>query len=145
MLLTEKKREARWTIPAEIGSVSPRVVETAGFLERCGIGSKPLFTSQLLLEEIVSNVVRHGVNGGTSEIRVQVTLDPEQIRLVVEDDARPFDPFTQAPVPDTTADLMQRPEGGLGILLVKRMADELVYERSHSGNRVRMRVELARD
>jgi anti-sigma regulatory factor (Ser/Thr protein kinase) len=32
--------------------------------------------------------------------------------------------------------------GGLGLHLVKQMADEVVYERRGGGNRVRMRVRL---
>jgi len=122
---------------------SASVLETAGFLERRGIGADPSFKAQLLLEEVVSNVVRHAFRGDRSrDVHVEVAVGDSAISLVVTDDAPPFDPLRDAPVPDTQAALSERPEGGLGIHLVRRFADEIEYRRLAGENRVRMRVRL---
>jgi anti-sigma regulatory factor (Ser/Thr protein kinase) len=135
-----------WTIPADIDRVGPLVLDTAGYLERRGVRERPLFRAQLLLEEIVTNVVRHAFGGDPSRgVRVQLTLDDDVVTLVVEDEGEPYAPFTQAPAPDLTAPLEQRRAGGLGVHLVRRMADEAVYERADGANRVRMRVNRERD
>lgn len=137
-------KHERWTIPADLERVGPLVLETAGFLERQGVGATPLFKAQLLLEEVVSNVVRHAFRGDRSrEVHVQVALDERGIHLVVVDDAPPFDPLRDGPRVDTEAALRDRPVGGLGLHLVKHMADELAYVREGDANRVRMRVNIA--
>jgi anti-sigma regulatory factor (Ser/Thr protein kinase) len=69
-------------------------------------------------------------------------VDEEDLTLVVEDDGRPFDPLRDAPCPDLDSPLELRREGGLGLHLVRHMADETVYERVGQANRVRMRVDL---
>jgi len=141
MLHAEAKR---WTVPADLDEVAPLVLSTASFLEQQGVAARPLFKAQLLLEEIVSNVVRHGHRGDRGhDVHVHVELDGAGIWLVVEDDAGPFDPVGDAPPADVSSPLAERHGGGLGLHLVREMADELVYEREGDANRVRMRVSLA--
>lgn len=143
--LTSPAFIGRWTIPAEIARVGPLVLEAAEFLEREGVSERPRYKAQLLLEEIVSNVVRHGFGGDASQrIHVGVTVDAECISLVVEDDARAFDPLHDAPEPVVTASLRDRPIGGLGLHLVKCIADEVAYERLGSSNRLRMQLHRPR-
>lgn len=140
MPLCEKER---WTIPADLERVGALVLETAGFLEERGVGPTPLFKAQLLLEEVVSNVVRHAFHEDhTRKVHVQVSLDKDGINLLVVDDAPPFDPLHDAPRVDTKAALRDRPVGGLGIHLVKHVADELAYVRDGDANRIRMRVRI---
>ena len=136
--------DVRWTIPADLGEVSPLVVEAAGFLRRHGLADGPLFTAQLALEEIVTNAVRHA--GGDEDERasrkvaVHLTLDAEAVWIVIEDQGRPFDPLADAPVPDLTSPLAERVPGGLGLFLVRAMVHDLGYEREGATNRVRMRL-----
>lgn len=136
--------EATWAIPADLARVAPLVLETASFLEQHGVGARPSYRVQLLLEEIVSNVVRHGLQGDrTRDVEVRVALDETGISLAVVDEASSFDPLRDAPAPRTRRVLADLVEGGLGLHLVKRMADELSYERRGNQNRVLMRVNLA--
>jgi anti-sigma regulatory factor (Ser/Thr protein kinase) len=136
--------ERRWTIPADLERVGALVLEAADVLARNGVGAEPLYKAQLLLEEILTNVVRHGFRGDRSRlVQVAASLDRTGISLVVEDDAAPFDPVRDAPPPDLTSPLPERREGGLGLHLVKEVADEFAYERRGNVNRVRMRVRLA--
>jgi serine/threonine-protein kinase RsbW len=57
--------------------------------------------------------------------------------LLVSDDGPEFDPLA-AEAPDTTLAVEDRPIGGLGIELVKRLMDEVRYERSGGRNRLRL-------
>lgn len=131
--------DARWSIPAAPERVSPLVVEVARFLEECGVGGQALFSSQLALEEIVSNVVRHARVGAT-EVRVRLSLDPGAIHITVEDEGDRFDPLGDAPAADLESDLASRRPGGLGLHLVRHMVDRAEYERDGRTNRFRMRV-----
>jgi serine/threonine-protein kinase RsbW len=59
----------------------------------------------------------------------------------VVDDGPEFDPLA-VPDADTTLPLEERPIGGLGITLVRRLMDEAEYERREGRNRLRLRRRL---
>jgi serine/threonine-protein kinase RsbW len=84
----------------------------------------------MCLEEILSNVIRHGcVPGQDYDIRVRYSLDdvPGGIEVEVSDNARAFNPLA-LPTPDLTVPLERRKAGGLGVFLVRQMMDEVRYE-----------------
>ena len=95
---------------------------------------------QVALDEMISNTIRHGYgHGGHGHtIEVRLRLDGAFLEASIEDDAPPFDPLA-APLPDTTRDLASRPEGGLGILLTRKLMDEVESERKPGRNRVVLR------
>jgi serine/threonine-protein kinase RsbW len=61
--------------------------------------------------------------------------------VVVADDGPEFDPLSAAE-PDTTLGVEDRPIGGLGIALVRRLMDEVAYERRDGRNRLRFERRL---
>jgi anti-sigma regulatory factor (Ser/Thr protein kinase) len=96
------------------------------------------------LEEIVSNVVRHGSRGARPrEIAVRLEIDKTSFGVRIIDDGPEFDPFSAAP-PRTDRSLLDRPIGGLGILLVGRLTDEHSYSRRGGRNHVVLRRALGR-
>jgi len=135
--------ELRRTVPADLASVGQLVLEVGRFLERRGITGRPLHHAQLLLEEIVSNVVRHAFHeDGRSPVRVRVGLDSAGVALSVEDEARAFDPSRHAAAPATDLPLEEWTVGGLGLHLVEQIADEIAYERRGGTNVLTMRLKL---
>jgi anti-sigma regulatory factor (Ser/Thr protein kinase) len=93
------------------------------------------------LEEIVSNVFRHGTHKRTPHVSVRLAIEGPTFELQIVDDGPLFDPFSAAP-PDTSAPLLERQEGGLGILFVARLTDEHSYVRRGNRNRVTLRRSL---
>ena len=95
----------------------------------------------LIAEEVFVNVCLHG--GLRGEDRVEVACDAEGDTAVMRfaDAGVPFDPLSM-PLPDTDAPAAERPEGGLGVLLARRLADEATYERAEGRNRLEIRVRL---
>ncbi len=61
--------------------------------------------------------------------------------MLVVDDGPEFDPLSAAQ-PDTTLGVENRPVGGLGIALVRRLMDEVAYERRDGRNRLRFERRL---
>ena len=55
------------------------------------------------------------------------------MKIVFIDDGVAYDPLAHAD-PDTTLSAEERPIGGLGILMVKKMSDSVSYMRSHYRN-----------
>ncbi|MBQ8124541.1 MAG: ATP-binding protein, partial [Kiritimatiellae bacterium] len=86
----------------------------------------------VILDEIASNIVRYS-GASEFELTVAATADPAGVRLVFSDDGQPYDPLAHVD-PDTTLSAAERPIGGLGILMVKKMSDSVDYARVRSRN-----------
>lgn len=113
-----------------------RFMEAAG--DRMGWSERTRLQLTLACEELLTNIASYGYpDGGDPRIRLSVTPVAGGVRLVLEDNGAAFDPLVKAD-PDLTQDLDSRPIGGLGVYFVKRLMDELDYERLPSGNRLTM-------
>ena len=92
------------------------------------------FRVNLVLEELGLNIINHGRTDGLHEIEITLTSKPESLTIEIVDNGRPFDPRKDAPKPDTTAGVEERPIGGLGVHLVRSIMDELHYRREGGRN-----------
>lgn len=129
---------------AELARVSSAVAE---FGQRHALPAAVLFDLHLALDEILTNVISYGYDDNREhEIVVRVTLPavspPRHIELEVRDDGLPFNPLDAAQ-PDVSAPVAERPIGGLGIYLVRRVMDDLEYRRQQGKNVLVMRKTLA--
>lgn len=95
---------------------------------------------QVALDEMLSNIVHHGYEQRDQgrQIEIQLRLQNGVVEMTIIDDAAPFNPLISAE-PDTTRPAAERPVGGLGIHLVKKLMDSVEYERREGRNRLRCR------
>ena len=93
-----------------------------------------IFRVNLVLEELGLNIINHGHDEGLHEIEIALNSEAEALTIEITDDGKPFDPLNDAPLPNLTASLEDRPVGGLGIHLVRTMMDELHYRREGGRN-----------
>jgi serine/threonine-protein kinase RsbW len=96
---------------------------------------------QMALDEVLSNVVRHGL-AGAGALEVGWGLAGGRVTAEVVDGGPPFNPLS-APAPDTSAPLDRRRPGGLGIALVATIMDDVRYERLGGRNHLRMERRIA--
>lgn len=100
------------------------------------------FHVNLALDEIVSNVIRHGWKDDSEhQLQVRISRLEDELRVEVEDDARPFNPL-EVPPPDINQALEERPVGGLGIHLVRHIMDGLDYRRLDGKNLLVMKKKI---
>lgn len=92
------------------------------------------FRVNLVLEEFGINIMNHGHAGGLHAFDITLTSEPDSLLIEFTDDGKPFNPLEDAPLPDTEAALEDRPIGGLGIHLVRKMTDRMHYRREDSKN-----------
>lgn len=125
----------------EISRMEAFVEEISDTLE---LDMKASFNLNLALEEVVTNVISYAYPS-TEEHVFQVIADGEPkevISLQVIDDGVAFDPLKEAPEVDITLGLEERPVGGLGIFLVRKIMNEVVYERLGDKNILSMKMRL---
>lgn len=106
------------------------------WLSAKGIGGEAAYGAELALEELGSNLLRHaGPEGAATTLQIAARPDGELLELELIDNGAPFDP-TAAALPDLSLPISERPIGGLGLLLVRRLAAHLRYEQLPHGNRL---------
>ena len=74
--------------------------------------------------------------------RFDILIDssPSSVKIDFADDGLRFDPIVEAPEPDLESGIDIRPDGGLGVHIVKAIADELAYSYGMGKNRLTMSV-----
>ncbi len=104
---------------------------TAEAEDSLGLTSEQMFVLELVVEEIVTNVIKYGYReqGGPLELCCRATAG--DLEIVIRDRGMPFDP-TQASRPDLSGGVQDRPVGGLGVFLVCEMADTVHYTHSEA-------------
>ena len=99
-------------------------------------GLDPALTASinLALEEAVTNVIEYAYPNGTDgTVDVEAYLGPKILSFTISDSGMPFDPTARAEV-DITAGVEERPIGGLGIHLIRRIMDSVKYKRKNDMN-----------
>jgi len=89
---------------------------------------------ELIAEELLTNAVRSlQGRGGAAHLSLECTLTPAEIVLTVADDGPQFDPLAHE-APELDRDIDERAIGGLGIVLVRELADRCRYRRVDGRN-----------
>ena len=115
----------------EVGRLMERIEKVAA---EWGLSEDDTVNLNLILDEFVSNVIRHGFEDeGEHDIPVTLDLDGDVINIRIEDDGRPFNPL-EAPPPDLDLPIEERPLGGLGIFIARSLADTVEYRRENNRN-----------
>lgn len=102
------------------------------------------FKIRLSIEEAVENVVRYAYEGGIGWLEAGTELDAEGVQLTItlKDAGVPFNPLEKED-PDITLATEDRPIGGLGIFLCKKLMDHISYRYENSCNILTMTKKIA--
>ena len=69
------------------------------------------------------------------DVEIARSAGGEGVEIAFSDDGAPYDPLAHED-PDTSLPAEARPIGGLGIMMVRKMADSVRYERVNGRNRL---------
>ena len=127
---------AHWLV--EVDPTSAGVQQTQqrlrGILAARSIGQEQIHDIELIVEELLTNVVRVA---DAEDKSIRLTLDcaltSSRILLTVRDNGTEFNPLAKYR-PDLDADIADRDVGGLGIHLIKQLADDCSYARLDGWN-----------
>ena len=115
-----------------IAEISAFTEQVSDFLSENGVDARATHHVALVLEELLSNLATHGDSLG-QKASVSITITAEGVQGEVIDSGAPFDPRA-ATDPDVEAPIADRPIGGLGLVLVKRLTSALDYVRRDNRN-----------
>ncbi|MDD3588297.1 MAG: ATP-binding protein [Thermoguttaceae bacterium] len=101
---------------------------------------------QLLIaaDEIFSNIAGYGYPNGDGCVKASVEFNrgEQLLTMVFSDSGIAFNPLLSEE-PDTSSPLAERPVGGLGIFLVKKLMDSVEYRRENNRNYLILKKRLS--
>lgn len=109
------------------------VVDAAeAFYKSCFQEDDRIFTGVLLASEVVTNAIEHGnQNDESKKVVIEFKSRPGRSECWVEDEG---EGFVREEIADPLATENLLEDGGRGIFLIERMADEVIYE--NGGRRI---------
>jgi serine/threonine-protein kinase RsbW len=127
----------RLTIPARAEYITLCRLALTGIARLRALSDELLADLKLALTEAASNSVRHAYGGQVGVVEISYELLPDRLVIEVTDDGEGFDPAEAA----ASADALS--EGGLGIAIIRAIADEVEISAQADGKGSRLRFEKA--
>ncbi|MDD3906719.1 MAG: ATP-binding protein [Bacteroidales bacterium] len=132
----ETKMKEVFEIENRIEALSVLAGEIEDLAEKWELPMPLTMSLNLVLEEAVSNVIFYAFNDHQKHlIQISFALENKILTVEIVDDGIPFDPLSQK-LPDITLPVEERPIGGLGILLILKIMDQVSYSRQNNQNRL---------
>jgi serine/threonine-protein kinase RsbW len=108
----------------------PLIKESIGeIMKEGGFCHREVLEVQLAVEEACANIVLHAYEVRTGFIYVLVSVEKDKLKIMIEDDGPPFDPTRYMTLHCTNRNDIDGPVGGWGIGLIRKLMDEITYER----------------
>jgi serine/threonine-protein kinase RsbW len=126
-------RVVRLTIPAKAEYITLSRLALSGLSRVRSFPEETLADLKLALTEACSNSVRHAYDGGEGHVDISFELHDDRLVVEVADDGTGFEP---GPAKDMGDDLT---EGGLGIAIIRSIADEVEIGGGAGGRGSRLR------
>jgi len=121
-------------LPAVLENLDTFIRFTHSGAASFGLSNKRITAIELALEEALVNIVNYAYpeGGGLVEVRLG-PRNPKEFVVEIIDEGFPFDPLSR-PDPDITHGVEERQIGGLGVLFIKEMMDQVEYHRENTTN-----------
>jgi serine/threonine-protein kinase RsbW len=126
---------AKIKLPADIYNLRKLIEFVSHFAKEKGFSRKRIQEITLAVEEALVNISKYAYpDENTGEVEVRCKMDNDA-RLVVQisDTGVPFD-IRYFPEPDLNGNISDIKIGGLGILFIREMVDEVQYRRDRESN-----------
>jgi anti-sigma regulatory factor (Ser/Thr protein kinase) len=120
------------TFPRSNGALEAIYAFIREFVQRSGLDPEIAYDLDVIAEELFTNMVKYG-RGTRREIEIALEWRAPTLAIRLRDfDVERWDP-TESPPVDTSRPIAERRAGGLGIHLVRQIADRILYNYDDRG------------
>ncbi len=99
------------------------------------LSQRIVYDISLCLDELITNIISYGfTDDNVHDIEVKFELHDKELKLILIDDGQAFDPTQKEDPIHLQHAVEERPIGGLGIYLVKKLMDIVKYKRINDKN-----------
>ena len=103
---------------------------------------KTVHDIQMALDELLTNIVNYGYEDSDEhKIDVRFGINDDAVRVEIIDDSKPYNILEQEN-PDISLSVDDKPIGGLGIFLIKKLMSNVDYYTKEGKNHLVMTKEL---
>ena len=130
------KKELQFKIKSKIEDLEQMNFTVQGFLEACDIIDQTIFKVNLVLEELVTNIIKYGFKCKDKKYDIIIYLSlkiKDKIYIRIEDTGMEFNPL-YAPTPEIDVPIEDMKIGGLGLHLVRNIISDINYQRFENKN-----------
>jgi len=93
----------------------------------CGFGEDEVEQITLAVDEACTNIIKHAYRySPEGVIDIKIIFIDDKFTVTITDEGNGFDP-NLIPIPDIQEFYKQKKVGGLGIYLMKKLMDEVIY------------------
>ncbi|WP_455222921.1 ATP-binding protein [Kaarinaea lacus] len=107
--------------------------DTENALKERGIDDDTCSNLVLMVDEWITNVVNYAYQNERGELELRVEVNSAQVSICIRDRGPEFDITSYKAVEVKNIYAPDSKPGGLGIELIRRLADKLEYSRSEDG------------
>jgi len=116
-------------------AIAPASEQAESWLAAQQVSADAAYLVSLAIEELVTNCIKYAYDDSNDHtVDIVLSVHAGALKVEVIDDGRAFNPL-EVPAPDLSLAMRDRPIGGLGIHLLRELADEVKYERRDGTNR----------
>jgi serine/threonine-protein kinase RsbW len=110
-----------------------------------GVSDRSIFEMNLALDELFTNIISYGFQDHQEHtIKINITIEGDLLNMRIEDDGVPFNPL-ESKTPDFQCDIEECKIGGLGIHLIKKLMDDIQYQRVADKNILVLRRKIRKE
>jgi len=131
----DESRTVRLTIPAKPEYITLSRLALSGLARVRPLADETLADLKLALTEACSNSVRHAYDDDDGHVSISFGLRDDRLVIEVVDDGTGFEPETAG----KNGDEAELSEGGLGIAIIRSIADEVEIGGGANGRGSRLR------
>jgi len=127
----------RLAIAARLDEVRDACDFVVACAEDTGLDERAVYHCQMAVDEALTNIIEHGFGYEGADSLIEVCCDHDDNRFVITliDESPAFNPLEHtAPDPDEPLD--SRKPGGWGIYFIRRLMNDVSYERANGKNRL---------
>ena len=116
------------TLEAKVENIAAVTELVDGILEENSCPIKSQIQIDVAIDELLSNIAFYAYDsdGGDVTVRIEIAEDPKSVNITFIDSGQPYNPLEKED-PDVTLPAEERQIGGLGIFLVKKTMDDVIY------------------
>ena len=112
-------------------------------LDELGCPEKTKTQINIAIDELYGNIASYayGEESGAVTVVIDSDITPGAVSISFQDEGKPFNPL-ESGEPDVTLSARERKVGGLGIFLVRKCMDDVLYEYRDGKNILTIRKTL---
>lgn len=129
------------TVPADTKHLQQVTEFVDSALEQMACPMDLQFRVELAVEETFVNIASYAYPNACGEVEIACDVNNARVILRFSDRGQPYNPL-EKPDADTSRDATLNREGGLGILLVKKTMDRVIYSYENGKNILTMEKDL---